>query len=122
MTGEAFSGLTGLVRNGKYVSGAGMILSRDVYSEMILNRKKFDLECIDDLSIGRTLSGIKIKPMELNRIDLRHTWDINQIAPDIMKSNFHYRCKSVHRFGTREFRRDVPIMRHLHTTLEKMKE
>jgi hypothetical protein len=122
VTGEAFSGLAGLVKSAKYVSGAGMILSRDVCKKMVSERKKFDLTCIDDLSIGRTFAGMKIKSTELSRIDFRHVWDINQLPLNTLKENVHFRCKSVHRVGNLEIRRDVSLMRHLHSVIERLDE
>lgn len=122
VTGDAFGRLTGLLKNARYVSGAGMILSRDVCQEMISNREKFDVTWIDDLSIGRTLAKLKIRSSELNRIDLRHVWEINQLTSSTLSSNVHFRCKSLHRVDGLEIRRDVNVMRHLHSVIERLSE
>jgi hypothetical protein len=120
VTGDTFGRLAGLLKNHKYVSGAGMILSRDVYTKMISCRDKFDITWIDDLSIGRTLANLKIKSTELHRIDIRHSWDINQLSSSALKENVHFRCKSAHRVGALEIRRDVSLMRHLHSVIERL--
>jgi hypothetical protein len=120
VTGAAFGGLPGYLNKSRYVSGAGMIMSRDVCSELVLKRKKFDLACIDDLSIGRTFSSLGIKPIETNRIDLRHVWDIKQVSNDLLLANTHFRCKSAHRVGKLEVRRDASIMRHLDSIIKRI--
>lgn len=121
VTGAAFGGLSGYLNKSRYVSGAGMIMSRDVCSELVLMRNKFDLSFIDDLSIGRTFSNLGIKPIETNRIDLRHVWDIKQVPNDSLIANAHFRCKSAHRVGKLEVRRDASIMRHLDSMLKRIK-
>lgn len=120
VTGDAFGRIAGLIKNTRYVSGAGMILSRDVCKEVISNREKFDITWIDDLSIGRTLAKLKIRTTELTRIDFRHVWDINQLAPSLLNKNVHFRCKSVHRVGGLEIRRDASLMRHLHSAIKRL--
>lgn len=117
VTGAAFGGVSGYLNRSRYVSGAGMIMSRDVCRQMILEKDKFNLACIDDLSIGRTFANLGIKPIETKRLDLRHVWDIKQIPPETLSTNAHFRCKSAHKVGKIEMRRDVTIMRHLHSVL-----
>jgi hypothetical protein len=117
VTGAAYGGVPGFLDRSRYVSGAGMIMSKDVYRQLILERNRFDLTCIDDLSIGRTFSSLGIKPMEASRIDLRHIWDIKQIPTISLSENAHFRCKSEHKVGKLEVRRDASLMRHLHEVL-----
>lgn len=122
VTGAAFGGVTGYLNRSRYVSGAGMILSRDVYGQMVLKKDDFDLTCIDDLSIGRTFSSLGIKPIEITRIDLRHVWDVKQFPRGSLSANAHFRCKSAHKVGNFEVRRDASVMRHLHSVLVGLNE
>ncbi len=119
ITGAAFGGVSGYLNRSRYVSGAGMIMSRDVCQQMVQEKNKFDLTCIDDLSIGRTFSRLGIKPIDTTRVDLRHVWDIRQLPTDSLSSTVHFRCKSAHKVGKIEVRRDANIMRHLHSVLER---
>jgi hypothetical protein len=119
VTGAAFGGLSGYLDKSRFVSGAGIIMSRDIYTKLISERDRFDMGCIDDLSIGRTFSALGIKPTEMDRIDLRHVWDVETISPEVLARNAHYRCKSEHRIGSITVRRDVSIMNRLHSMIKK---
>lgn len=118
ITGAAFGGVTGYLNRSRYVSGAGMIMSRDVYQRMVRERSEFDVNWIDDLSIGRTFSSLGIKPTETTRIDLRHVCDIREHPVGSLSTTAHFRCKSAHKVGKFEVRRDASIMRHLHSVLQ----
>jgi hypothetical protein len=113
VTGPAYSGISGKFKSARYVSGAGMILSRDVVSRLIDIRDSIDLTLIDDLTIGRSLAKVGIKPTELGRIDVRHKSDIKAIDEDLFEKTYHFRCKSEHRFGGSSFRSDVSLMKSI---------
>jgi hypothetical protein len=121
ITGAAYGGVTGYLNRSRYVSGAGMIMSRDVYGRLVQNRNDFDISLIDDLSIGRTFASLGVKPTETTRIDLRHVWDIRQFPVDSLTATAHFRCKSAHKVGKFEVRRDASVMRHLHSVLHGVK-
>lgn len=113
VTGPAYSGISGKFKSARYVSGAGMILSRDVVSRLVDIRDSIDLTLIDDLTIGRSLAKVGVKPTELGRIDVRHKWDIKAIDEEVFRKAHHFRCKSEHRFGGSSFRSDVSLMRSI---------
>lgn len=111
VTGPAYSGISGKFKSARYVSGAGMILSRDVASKLIQIRDSVDLTYIDDLTIGRSLTKAGVEPTELKRIDLRHKKDVAALDKDVFQETFHFRCKSEHRYGISSFRSDVSLMK-----------
>ena len=119
VTGPAYSGLTGKFKNSRYVSGAGMVLSRDVASKLVDIRKSIDLTYIDDLSIGRSLTKTNIVPTELTRIDLRHASEIDEIDYTKLNEAIHFRCKSEDRIGFASFRSDVALMKAVHKKLNQ---
>jgi hypothetical protein len=111
VTGPAYSGLSGKLKSTRYVSGAGMIMSRDVASRLVEIGSSIDLTYIDDLTIGRALGKAGIKSQELTRVDLRHKRDVFEIVEEDFLRTYHFRCKSEHRYGISSFRSDVSLMK-----------
>ena len=119
VTGPAYSGLSGKFKSTKYVSGAGMIFSRDVATKLTENYKSVDLTLIDDVSIGRSIAKLGIKTIELPRIDVRHRRDVTELPLDIMQNCAHFRCKSDIRVGGISYRNDVLLMKAIQKRLRQ---
>jgi hypothetical protein len=110
VTGPAYGGLTGKFSKTRYVSGAGIVMSQDVADIIVNSWKKFDLDYIDDLSIGRTLAKIGVPTQDLARVDVRHVSDVLSFPFESLQNSYHFRCKSEYRFGLDFMRRDVSLM------------
>ena len=119
VTGPAYSGLSGKFKSTKYVSGAGMIFSRDVAAKLTENYKSVNLNLIDDVSIGRSVAKLGINTIELPRIDVRHKRDVNELPLDMMQECAHFRCKSDIRVGRLSYRNDVALMKLIHKRLRQ---
>jgi hypothetical protein len=62
-------GVNGVHKNIKFISGAGMLFSKDVIENMVINRQQIFNLMIDDVDIGRYLQN-KYKYEHLNRYDI----------------------------------------------------
>jgi hypothetical protein len=119
VTGPAHSGISGKFKSTRYVSGAGMIISRDVATKLVENYRSLDLKLIDDVSIGRSIAKFGVKTMELPRIDVRHKRDINDLSLEEIQECAHYRCKSDIQLGRFSYRNDVALMKLIHKRLHQ---
>jgi hypothetical protein len=110
VTGPAYGGITGKISKTRYVSGAGIVMSNDVADLLVDSWNDYDLDYIDDLSIGRTLAKKAVSAYDLERTDVRHLSDVSSLPFDHLQSSYHFRCKSEYRFGPGFMRRDVSLM------------
>ncbi len=76
----------------KFVSGAGILLSKNTCIYIINNKNKLDYNKIDDVSIGKLLINY-LNLQELPRLDI-YKYDIDKINKDFIKDHFHFRCKT----------------------------
>ena len=112
-----FAGVTGRVKRGNFISGAGMIMSEDVARLFINSASKFDTSYIDDMSFGLVAQKLEIEMTNLPRIDLANKKDVKLLSTNILSSAFHFRCKSQIDIGIRTIRQDASIMKSLHARL-----
>ncbi len=112
-----FAGVTGKVKRGNFVSGAGMIMSKDVARLFVDSASKFDTSYIDDMSFGLVAQKLKIRMTNLSRVDIANKEDVKNLSENILNSTFHFRCKSQIKIGDRTIRQDVSIMKKLHSRL-----
>ena len=54
-----------------FISGSGMIFSKDVVDLLITNHNHIESDFIDDVSIGRFLNKIDIVPLHLSRPEIK---------------------------------------------------
>jgi hypothetical protein len=88
---KVYNGVIGVHGNIPFVSGAGFIISPDVATILIQNRKIAEsVKIIDDVDIGFTLTKLGIKPSPALRNDTM-IYD---------KESFHYRCKHLNNRST----------------------
>jgi hypothetical protein len=89
-----------------YVSGTGILMSRDVV-ELAATDESWTYEVIDDVALGRVMRKAGIEPQELERLDVE---SLEQpIAPGSLRTCFLARCKS-----PVDRALDVPIMHRVH--------
>ena len=81
-----------------YISGAGILFSRNTTEYIINNQSKLDYSIIDDVAFGKLL--IPKFPIEfINRIELESVPDCI-IKPIRESPVFHFRCKTTNHFNT----------------------
>ena len=82
-----YSGVIGEYSGIRYVSGAGIFMSKDVVEKTIERANSIDTSLVDDVAIGKLLSDTNIIPAL--RVDL-HCEHQNL---NFDTSSFHFRCK-----------------------------
>ena len=99
----------------RFVSGSFRIFSRDVISAIVANQKNWRIWELEDVAIGRLLAGLGIQPtfIEINNLDTIEKIEV--LSRKHVCSQLHFRLKS----GTANNRNDIPLMKFLHSKLEK---
>jgi hypothetical protein len=69
-----------------FISGSGIIFSKDVIDLLITNHNNLESEFIDDVSIGRFLNRLNIKPVHLSR---------PEVKIDLKKLNFIVKIEDI---------------------------
>jgi hypothetical protein len=90
-----YSGVIGCHNNIKFASGAGILLSKQLCSNLIINKNKLNYNFLDDVSIGLLfqINNVSISP--LTRFEAyNYENNVNQITKEMIKDYYHFRCKS----------------------------
>ena len=89
------SAVIGYHNNIKFASGAGILLSKQLSSNLIINKNKLNYNLIDDVSIGIFLQIANININPLTRFEAyNYKNNVNQITKEMIKDYYHFRCKS----------------------------
>ena len=89
-----------LEKNKQYfVSGAGILFSKNTINHIIKNKNKMDFRLWDDVGIGKLLGELKINPTDGKRYDIQG--NIFKQAVDI--DHYHYRCRIDNHYGYPRF-------------------
>jgi hypothetical protein len=64
---KLYAGHNMIVKDMHFVSGTGIILSKDLVEQIIASQDLIDSELIDDVSIGRFMESIKVQPISIPR-------------------------------------------------------
>lgn len=99
----------------QFVSGAGKLLSRKSVELFVKNWHKYSHEGLEDVSHGRLMESLGVPALALPRVDLPTPESVAALPEALIKSQFHFRCKS-----TDWPRKDVEIMRLLHERVTKV--
>lgn len=91
-----------------FVSGAGILMSRDV-CESLVRDSDFAFELADDVAIGLSCSRAGITITELERVNLKSAADVDALSHAQLATLHHFRCKVA---GSRES--DIDVMLRLH--------
>jgi hypothetical protein len=90
-----YGGAVGTHQGISFASGCGYFLSRDVVNKVLENRKLWDHNLIDDVSLGKLLTKeLNIEVQEIGRLDLESANFSPFEIKDKSKAVFHYRCKA----------------------------
>jgi hypothetical protein len=123
-TRKLYAGHNMFVNDMHFVSGSGIILSRDLVDQIIESQDQIDSELIDDVSIGRFMESIKVQPISIPRPSInflfkkcRFSASIEILGSkreirfrDAVSSYVSIRCKdSGHIFFGKDMRRDSVI-------------
>jgi hypothetical protein len=107
-----YGGVIGTVfEDTKFASGAGILLSRDVVERICEREHEWKHGYVDDVALAEVVSKLnepQVPLVALPRVDLPTYEAAVQIDPEIIKSNFHFRCKSDSPEET------IKIMHHIH--------
>jgi len=89
------SGVIGDCGGQKFVSGAGILISKDTCKLLVDMKSSLNYNVLDDVSIGQFLvkNNINIKP--LTRFDVLNYYNnVNLITKDSIHNFYHFRCKT----------------------------
>ena len=90
-----YSGIQGIHENIKFISGAGMLLSKNMCNILIKNKQSLKYNIIDDLAIGLFSQNNNIEYSSLTRFDVTSYYpdNINLLTKDLFQNHYHVRCK-----------------------------
>lgn len=113
-TANLYAGNVVSALNTRFAAGDGILLSRDMVSAISKNAHLIDAGVIDDVAIGRLMNQLKIPVTHIPRRWVRTRFDVNH--PDLLIGNtHHFRCKFERTLMGRSWRRDVMLMKALHS-------
>ena len=90
------AGVVGYINNDRFISGAGMLISKKTCCNLIDNKSILDYyNIMDDVSIGNFLTINKINITPFTRFESYNYEDnIELITTDLISEHYHFRCKS----------------------------
>jgi hypothetical protein len=89
-----YSGIIGDYFGEQYVSGAGILISKNNCEMLINNKNSLDYNVIDDVSIGKFFTNNNIIPMPLTRLEgYNYEKCVHAITYKTIKDYYHFRCK-----------------------------
>ena len=87
-------GIIGIHEEKKYISGAGMLLSKDLCSNLISNKNSLNYNIIDDLSIGEYIRNNNYFITPFTRFEAyNYINNLNEITNEQIYDYYHFRCK-----------------------------
>ena len=112
---------TGMNLNGRryvrFVSGSGIIMSRDVIYLLLSNKRDIDCGYIDDYTIGKFMRDHRVimRPIAVNRVDdLSIKNDFNELVSlvDQLKQgpHFHFRLKAIEKRYRKDDSRKMALL------------
>jgi hypothetical protein len=105
-----------------FVSGAGMIMSRDVVEKILLNRFSLDFSYIDDVAIGILARELELKLTPGIRQDFSRITSLLARRSNELSENYHFRLRSEFYYHGIRIRKDTMLMRMLHFKLKVTKK
>jgi hypothetical protein len=90
-----YSGVIGSHNNIKFASGAGILLSKKMCSNLITYKNLLNYNLLDDVSIGLLFQSNNVSIYPLTRFEAYNCENnVNQITKEMIKNYYHFRCKS----------------------------
>jgi hypothetical protein len=94
-TTNFYGGVQGLHKGRPFISGAGILMSKDVLNLVVENKDKWDLGEIDDVGLGNLLEDLGVPLGNGERFDIEN-------QDNIPTHFYHYRCHTSDRFKDNE--------------------
>ena len=90
-----YSGVIGRHNNINFASGAGILLSKQICSNLITYKNLLNYNLLDDVSIGLLFQSNNVSIFPLTRFEAyNYENNVNQITKEMIKNYYHFRCKS----------------------------
>jgi len=86
---DDYCGYIGEYKGIKYVSGSGIILSKNAIKSLISSKSEIDTDIVEDIAIGKLMKINEISPVNGKRKDIESHKDIRNIDSD----EYHIRCR-----------------------------
>ena len=100
----------------KFISGSNRLISRDVAKKILINRKAWRPDIIEDVEMGNLLQSIGIHPLGTPLVNINSMAQVSSVPSKVLNENYHFRLKS----GSRKDRLDIQIMNSLHGRITKL--
>ena len=90
-----YSGFIGRHNNINFASGAGILLSKQMCSNLITYKNLLNYNLLDDVSIGLLFQTNNITIFPLTRFEAyNYENNVNNITKEMIENYYHFRCKS----------------------------
>lgn len=99
-----------------FISGANIILSRDVVVELLNNRKIFKPSIIDDVELSNVLNKLGIQHFGKPLINVSSEFELESISSNLLLDNYHFRMKTI---GNR-LANETNLMRKMHSVVKEL--
>jgi hypothetical protein len=81
--------------NQAFVSGAGILINKELCNILVENKMFLNYNIMDDIAMGELLIKKNINFTPLKRFEVyNYESNLNLITKDIIKDHYHFRCKS----------------------------
>jgi hypothetical protein len=88
------AGVIGDCKGQKFVSGAGILMRKDICQKLIQTKNSLNYNILDDVSIGRFLTSNNINLISLTRFEAyNYENNVSMIKKDNIANYYHFRCK-----------------------------
>lgn len=81
--------------NSDFISGAGILMSKNICKQLIDSKELLNYNLIDDVSIGVLLKNADVKLTSLTRFEaFNYENNVDLINEELIKDFYHFRCRS----------------------------
>lgn len=88
-------GVIGNINNMQFISGAGILLNKDICKQLVENKNNFDYNVNDDVSIGALINNNNISITPFTRFEAyNYDYNLETINNELIENYYHFRCKS----------------------------
>lgn len=89
------AGVIGYCNNQPFISGAGILLNKQICEKIIEHKHLLEYNIIDDVSIGHFLTQNNIPMSQLTRFEMyNYEHNIESVNNTLIEHYYHFRCKS----------------------------
>lgn len=88
-----YAGINGNCYGTRFISGAGILMNKEVCNLLVENHECLNYNIIDDVAIGYLFNNLNIQFDTLTRIDTFED-ELENVNREIIQNNYHFRCKA----------------------------